>query len=152
MSTGKQLVTNGIIGGSLGGAGGLAMCALGVGAATVGTFTTGVGGALLIPATATCASLVGAGALVGSGLAVGGTLVFDNLAQDDDLVKALKSGDASGVGICTAEKSSQFDLGEIFKTIGKTIKITGNEQTDGIIVIMGGLFILIFLFSMLNKK
>ena len=154
LATGKQLVTNGIVGGTLGGAGGLALCALGVFGAT--SATVGTGGTaipLLVPAAVSCASIAGVGALIGTGASVGTTLVFNSLADDDELVKAFKAGDANGIGICTAEpKAGTFDLGGIFESIGNSIRITGNPVTDGIIVIIGGFFIVMILFSTLTKK
>lgn len=145
MSTGKKLVTTGVLGGAIGGAGGLVLCAAGVGAATVAT-----GGLLLIPATATCASLIGASALVGAGVSVGTTLAFDSLKEDDELVKALKAGDSNGVGICTAEEPGT-DIGALVCKVGKALPITKNCTYDGLIIIGGGLF-LIFIFLNAGKK
>lgn len=116
----------------------------GIGAAPGAAAGAVVGG---ITTYVSCAAL---GAAIGGG--VGYTASTLHFREDDELVSYLKAEDANQVGICTAEPSTTFDLGGILKKIGNAVKITGNPSTDGIIVILGGIFILFIFMSMMNKK
>lgn len=150
---GKTIVRNGVIGGALGGAGGLALCALGVFGATGATVATGgTATPLLIPAAVSCTSIASAGALIGAGTSVGGTILWNDLMEDDDLIDALKAGDASGIGICTAKEEKSFDVGSFLSDLGKKVKITGNETTDGLLLVGGAFILIMIILGMLGGK
>jgi len=133
-------------GGILGAAGGLLACALGVGAG--GAIIVASGGAAapaVIPiAGMTCATLTGAGALIGAGAGFVLSDVVVNIDSKDPLVKAIKAKDTSQVGLCVAE-----DKGNLSQYTGWAafVKITGDEGVDGLIIILGGLTLLGFLFG-----
>lgn len=140
----KGVISNSLTGAGLGAATALTLCAL----PSVPT-----GGIALIPCTAVGALVGGViGAKGGSVVSGASTKLKDIFSNDDELTKAIKNGESNKVGICTAQPDTTFDIGGILKKIGHVIKITGNETTDGIIVIVGGLFILMFLFSMMSGK
>jgi hypothetical protein len=164
MDYGKGVVIGGTAGAIVGAATGMYFCqGLMVAKEVVQTtvVTAGTGGTATVPEIttktvsvpiemATCAALGGtAGGVIG-GLIGSWMIKMDRDA--DPLVKAFNAKDASSIGICTAEESSQFDLGGIIKSIGNTIKITGNATWDGIIVIIGGIFLLMIFFNMMNKR
>lgn len=94
------------------------------------------------------------GALLGIGLAEVTSQAGIKISNlwTPELQQAINSGDSAKVGICTAEPTTTFDIGGILKKIGSTIKITGDPMWDGIIVIIAGVFILMILINMLNRR
>lgn len=124
------------IGGSAVGAGtALTVCAV-TGAVTggAGFIACGIGGALL-------------GAAGGYGISEITGNIGNIFNKEDALTKAIKSGDSTQYGICTAEESSFCK----YTQWAALFKITGDKCNDGLIIIIGGVFILIFLLSLMSK-
>jgi len=137
-SDGKAIVTTGLIGGGTA----VTLCAIGIGTGVFsGGATTligcGIGGALLV---------TGLSELTSSSI----IQVSDIFSSD--LQKAISSGDSAKVGICTAEPVTTFDIGAFISKVGGMFPITHNATTDGLIIIVGGFVILMFIFSVLGKK
>jgi hypothetical protein len=130
-----------IVSGTAGGITGLVLCT--AGAAGISALTGPVSPGVFIALETSCA--------VG-GVYAGAKLSDKLLNFDDKLIAGYKAKDANKVGICTAEESSTFDLGGMLEKIGESIKITGNKQLDGIIIIFGGIFVLVLLMGMLRRK
>ena len=133
-------------GGVLGAAGGLLACTAGVlGGGAIIVASGGAAAPAVIPIAGTsCATLVGAGALIGAGAGFVLSDVVVNIDSKDPLVKAIKAKDTSQVGLCVAE-----DKGNLSQYTGWAafIEITGDEGVDGLIIIIGGLVLLVFLFG-----
>lgn len=62
----------------------------------------------------------------------------------DKLISALREGDLSKTGLCTIESNPLTD----FIEKAAFFKITGDSTTDGLIIIIGGLFIVVILFRL----
>lgn len=137
----KAKINGGISGGAIGGTIGL----LGCGALIIATPFSG--GIAALPAATLCSTLIIGGAAVGGGLGY----TFSGVDQNDPLIKELNAANDNAVGVCTAEPPP-FDVGNILNKIGKSVKITGNPTWDGIIIIVGGLLVLMFLLNTLTKK
>lgn len=103
--------------------------------------------------------VTGPGALVGCG--IGGALALAGIVQatdsasigikdmfSDELTTAIKRGDSSKVGICTAE--ARFDYCK-YTEWAAFFKITGDDCKDGLIILIGG-FIIIFVIMNMRKK
>lgn len=141
----KSKINGGIKGGAIGGTVGILGCGgvlIAAGVTAPATF-----GASLAGGATVCSALIGGGALVGAGVGV----AFTGVDKDDPLIKELNAENDNAVGICTAEEGA-FDLGSWISKIGKSIKITGNETTDGFLVLGGGVLLLIILLSVLGGK
>ncbi len=140
---GNKVLQNGLVGGALGGAAGITLCYI-----AAGTVTAYSGG-IAIPSFLACSAI---GASIAGGAAVGGTLLWNNLPAEDPILKALEARDASGVGICTEKASVSYDIGGFLTKIGDVISITGKPAVDGVIVIIGGIFLVMILFNLTKKK
>lgn len=122
--------------GGIGVGAGLILCSI----AATPFLTTGPG---IIVAIGACSA--------GLGVLTGITMKDIFLKTDDTLLKAINAKDANSVGICTAEAKG-FDFNNFIESIGKKIKITGNPNIDGLIIIIGGILLFAFVFSMLKSK
>lgn len=131
-----------IVGSAIGAGAGLTTCLLasaGVLGATLGT------GILISAAVAgTCAA---AGGLLGGAI----TDLVIQIKPTDPIVKALKARDASSVGICTATPAST-GINGFLASVGNFWNFTGDSVTSGIIILIGGFFILMILLGALSKK
>lgn len=127
-SDAKSVLTGGAVGGALG----IATC---IGLVGAGIVSNGI----LVPAAiGGCAA---AGALLGGST----TSAVISATSDDELVKQLDAENADQVGICTLEPKSP---GMAFiRKIGEAIPLTGDPTTDGIIVLVGGLFLFMIIYS-----
>lgn len=87
-----------------------------------------------------------------AGAILGGTVKqgLANIFKQDELLNSLEAKDENDVGICVAEES--FDIGSFIKKIGKTISITGDETTDGFIILGGGIILLFIMLNVLGGK
>lgn len=93
------------------------------------------------------------GALIGSTLGFGLAEIDDEdfFNKDDALTKAIKSGDSTSYGICTAEPKG-LDIMGFLEKIGKALPITKNPQTDGIIIVVGAFIIIFFFVSAMGGR
>lgn len=149
----KSALGSATTGAEIGAGLGIAACTVGVvGANVAGYLLTGPAGTAVTAVSLTLASncfnlVVGgtaAGAVIGANNAI-------NYKETDPLVKALKAGDDSNVGICTATpKSSGFDLSNF--DFNATAFPLGTFNVTWLMVIVGVIILLFLFMSMGGKK
>jgi hypothetical protein len=137
-SSGKSMLATGLIGGGAG----AAFCLIGYGLGPVSLGATTLVGC----------GIAGAIALVGvTELGSQGVIGVGNLFSNE-LKDAINKGDSTKVGICIAEPNQvPFDLGGMLCKVGKFIKITNDCTVDGLIIIIGGFLILMFIVNSSKK-
>lgn len=133
---------NGAVSWGIGGALSCGFVTLLVGGICVGTAT--VGCVALPAAIGTCAAVTQGAALIGAGVGYLDTQAQVGLSDDDPLVKAVEAQDDSSVGICVAESSSSYCK---YTSWAAFFPITKNKCTDGLIILLGALVLIVLLFK-----
>lgn len=139
-SQSQKFVGNVAGGTAIGGLLGLGLCAAGGTTIALTLVPTAGGSAAATPILATfCTAAISGGAIIGA--AAGYSTI--SFSEKDPITSKLKSGDASTVGLCTAEQPTTYCQ---YTSWAAFFKITGNKCQDGLFIIIGGIFLLALLF------